>query len=97
MDALDRVLTVVETIPPGQVASYGLVGEVAGVGPRQVGAIMAMYGSGVPWWRVTNRDGELPPDLTARAVEHWKAEGTPLREGGRSVAMDAAGWRAECG
>ncbi|HEY0772933.1 MAG TPA: MGMT family protein, partial [Nocardioidaceae bacterium] len=35
---VERVLAVVEQIPPGRVMSYGAIAEVLGVGgPRQVG------------------------------------------------------------
>ena len=35
---VERVLTCVEQVPPGRVVAYGEVGEIVGVGPRQVGA-----------------------------------------------------------
>ncbi|WP_257578798.1 MGMT family protein [Streptomyces sp. JJ38] len=49
-------------------------------GPRQVGRVMALYGGGVPWWRVVRADGALLPGHEQRALAHYRAEGTPLRE-----------------
>lgn len=72
---VERVLRAVELVPPGQVVSYGDLAALVGIGPRQVGAVMSQWGSGVPWWRVTNHTGRLPAPLLARAREHWHAEG----------------------
>lgn len=51
-----------------------------GPGPRQVGRVMAVYGGTVPWWRVVRADGVLLPGHEQRALEHYRSEGTPLRE-----------------
>ncbi len=41
-DYADRVLQVVEAIPPGRVMSYGDIAEcLAAGGPRQVGRVLA--------------------------------------------------------
>ncbi|MER7762194.1 MGMT family protein [Streptomyces sp. NPDC097619] len=53
------------------------------LGPRQVGRAMALYGGSVPWWRVVRSDGALLPGHEARALEHYRAEGTPLRDPAR--------------
>jgi alkylated DNA nucleotide flippase Atl1 len=77
---VERVLHIVEWIPRGQVASYGDIAEMVGVaGPRQVGRVMAIYGGGVPWWRVVRADGRPARGLEARALELLRQEGTPLR------------------
>ena len=72
---VERVLSAVELIPAGQVASYGDIGGLVGCGPRHVGAIMARYGGGVPWWRVTSAAGDVPLHLRASARRPWAAEG----------------------
>jgi methylated-DNA-protein-cysteine methyltransferase related protein len=82
---VERVLRVVEAIPPGQVAAYGEVGAVVGVGPRLVGRIMRTWGAGVPWWRVTNASGDHP--LLARALPYWEAEGITVKPNGRGCRM----------
>ncbi|WEV25505.1 MGMT family protein [Streptomyces sp. 71268] len=53
-------------------------------GPRQVGRVMALYGSAVPWWRVVRADGALLPGHERRALARYRAEGTPLREAARA-------------
>ncbi|MBO0812573.1 MAG: MGMT family protein, partial [Microlunatus sp.] len=57
-DFVEAVLSAVESIPPGQVASYGDIAEFVGSGgPRQVGSVMSHYGGAVTWWRVVRADG----------------------------------------
>jgi methylated-DNA-protein-cysteine methyltransferase related protein len=59
---VEAVLTAVESIPPGRVATYGDIAAYVGQGgPRQVGAVMREYGGGVPWWRVIRASG-IPAD-----------------------------------
>lgn len=84
---VDRVLAVVELVPPGRVASYSQIGLVAGCGPRLVGRILSRYGDEVPWWRVTNAAGEFPPALLSRALPHWDAEGVRLSPSGRGCRL----------
>ncbi|WP_323137906.1 MGMT family protein [Streptomyces sp. NBC_01433] len=83
----ERVLDVADLIPPGRVMTYGDVAEWLGDGgPRQVGRVMALYGSAVPWWRVVRADGALLPGHELRALDHYREEGTPLREASRAAA-----------
>ncbi|WSI87588.1 MGMT family protein [Streptomyces murinus] len=82
----ERVLEVAELIPPGRVMTYGDVAEwLEEGGPRQVGRVMSLYGGAVPWWRVVRSDGVLLPGHELRALGHYRAEGTPLREASRSA------------
>ena len=92
----ERVLDLVARIPPGRVLAYGDIAKRLGEGgPRNVGAVMSRYGSDLPWWRVIRADGRPPQCHEGAAIEHWRAEGTPmvrgLVEGGR-VDMAAARW-----
>jgi alkylated DNA nucleotide flippase Atl1 len=81
-DFAARVLDVVEAIPPGQVMSYGDVAEFLGEGgPRQVGRVMALWGGGVPWWRVVHADGSLLAGHERAELARYQEEGTPLRTG----------------
>ena len=89
---VERVLSIVESVPPGRVTTYGLIAEALGSGgPRQVGAVMAAYGGPVPWWRVVRADGSLPASHGPAAHQEYLAEGTPLRVSG-SVDIRAAVW-----
>ncbi|MCF3962222.1 MGMT family protein [Streptomyces fuscigenes] len=82
----ERVLDVSELIPPGRVMTYGDVAEWLGEGgPRQVGRVMALYGGAVPWWRVVRSDGHLLAGHELRALDAYRAEGTPLRDAPRSA------------
>jgi alkylated DNA nucleotide flippase Atl1 len=94
-DFADRVLDVVDAIPPGQVMSYGDIAEYLGQGgPRQVGRVMSLWGGGVAWWRVIHADGSFLPGHEREALAHYREEGTPLRPagpgGGQRVDMRKA-------
>lgn len=75
----DRVLAVVDQVPEGKVVTYGDIGKVVGCGPRQVGQVMAQYGSLVAWWRVLRADGRPPHGHEDEARANYWAEATPLR------------------
>lgn len=89
----ERVLRVVERIPPGRVASYGDVGVIVGIGPRYVGRVLSTYGLGVPWWRVVNASGDPGGGLITRAREHWESEGIAVKPGGKGCRI--AAYRAD--
>ena len=96
-DFASRVLDVAESIPPGQVMSYGDIAEYLGEGgPRQVGRVMALWGGGVAWWRVIHADGSLLAGHERAALARYREEGTPMRPAadGRPgrVDMRAARW-----
>ncbi len=85
LDAVDR-------IPSGSVSTYGDIAEfVAGTSaqraaPRAVGAVMARYGSEVPWHRVVYGDGRLPPRHEVKAAWLLRAEGVSVRHGRVNLA-----------
>ena len=89
-DFASRVLDVVDSIPPGRVMSYGDIAEYlgAGMGPRQVGRVMSVYGGAVAWWRVIHSDGTPAPGHDSKALRHYLAEGTPLRSARPPVRVD---------
>ncbi|MEU7021969.1 MGMT family protein [Streptomyces sp. NPDC046203] len=96
----ERVLQAAEDIPPGRVMTYGDVAEWLGEGgPRQVGRVMALYGGSVPWWRVVRADGTILPGHEQRALGHYRAENTPLRDprgsGVPRLDMRRARWDGE--
>ena len=79
-DFASRVLEVVASIPEGQVMSYGDVAAALGSrASRAVGQVMAYAGHDVPWWRVVKASGHPATDHESRALEYYRAEGTPLR------------------
>lgn len=97
-DALvERVLDLVEEVPPGRVTTYGALADVVGFGgPRWIGSVLARHGAAVPWWRVVRADGSLPPAHQREAMPRYRREGTALRAGpdGLVVGVDVrtAGW-----
>lgn len=93
---VEEVLALVERIPPGRVMSYGSIADHLAdrsgrASARLVGSIMARQGGGVPWYRVVNSAGRLPPGHEIEARARLVAEGTPLRAAG--VDLTAAGWQ----
>ena len=85
------VLELVDSIPPGKVMAYGEVAAALGSrASRAVGQIMAYYGSDVAWWRVVRASGHPAVDHSTRALQHYRAEGTPLRWSGDTYRVDLA-------
>ena len=91
------MLAVVESIPSGRVMTYGDVAAAIGSrAARAVGQTMAYYGSDVSWWRVIRSSGHPAVDHESQALEHFRAEGTPLKwsaSGSFRVDLVAARWR----
>jgi len=76
----ELVLSAVEQIPPGRVATYKDIAEIVGRGgPRQVGQVMAKFGGGVPWWRVVRADGRPARSLEERGLRLLRADKTPIK------------------
>ena len=71
--------------------AYGDVAAALGSrAARMVGQVMAYYGSEVPWWRVVRASGHPATDHSTRALEHYRAEGTPLKWTGSTYRVDLA-------
>ena len=95
-DFTDRVLDLVERIPPGQVLSYVAIAEIVGEGgPRQVARVMALEGGSVAWWRVVRADGSLTSAHGIDAQAHYRDERTPMRANGAAIDIKQALWRFE--
>ena len=78
--------------------TYGDVAAAIGSrAARAVGQVMAHYGSEAPWWRVVRASGHPAIHHEAQALEHYRAEGTPLvhsRNGSWRVDLATARYRA---
>ena len=77
-ERVEAVLRLVEAIPEGRATTYGRIAAAFGTGPRVVGQIMALWGGGVPWWRVVNVHGTFPTSVRGEGAEHWEREGMPI-------------------
>ncbi|HEY0247457.1 MAG TPA: MGMT family protein [Gryllotalpicola sp.] len=91
----EAVLDIVAQIPVGRVMSYGsIAAELGSRASRQVGKVMAHYGSEATWWRVVHSDGRPVDGYEATALDHYREEGTPLRHGssGYRIDMRSAAW-----
>jgi len=88
------VLALVSEIPAGKVMPYGEVAAALGSrASRAVGWVCAHYGSEVPWWRVIRASGHPPIDHSTEALQHYRAEGTPLKWSGDTYRVDLAAAR----
>ena len=92
---VEEVLSLVERIPAGKVMSYGAIADSLAErsgrnSARQVGSIMARHGGGVPWHRVVNSSGRMPPGHEQEARQRLLSEGVPLK--GEHVDMSRAAW-----
>lgn len=87
------VLALVRRIPPAKVMTYGDIAEFLERGTaRQVGAVMAGYGSDAPWWRVVDSTGRLPEHLRGEAAARYLSEGTPFELDRERVRLARCRW-----
>jgi methylated-DNA-protein-cysteine methyltransferase-like protein len=96
-----RIAAMVRNIPPGRVASYGQIAELAGVprGARQVGRVLRQLPDGheLPWHRVITASGRIafPPDSPGfrEQVRRLRAEEVPVSRG--RVNMSRCRWQPD--
>lgn len=92
----ERIWTVVASIPPGRVASYGQVAELAGLpgSARRVGRSLAGLpaDSRLPWHRVVNAAGRVSLRGAAgeRQRQRLRDEGVAFTNG--RVNLARYGW-----
>jgi methylated-DNA-protein-cysteine methyltransferase-like protein len=97
-----RIYNLVRQIPPGKVATYGLIARyVGGISAQMVGfALAALKEEGVPWQRVVNAQGMVSPrgfgfggsvqrSLLEEEGVHFDLEGR--------VDLEAFGWKGPDG
>lgn len=96
-----RIWATIEDIPPGSVANYGQIAEIAGIrrGARQVGYALRQLppDSGVPWHRVIQSTGRIAfPEGSDAFNEQRKrliVEGVTVRRG--KVDMRIFRWQPD--
>ena len=76
VERANRIIATIRDIPPGQVASYGQVAEIAGIprGARQVGRVLRELPDDhdVPWYRVVQAAGTIAFDEGSRPFREQK-------------------------
>jgi alkylated DNA nucleotide flippase Atl1 len=79
--ARPAIYRVVGRIPFGHVLSYGDVGKIVGVGPRQVATAMRGCPPGLPWYRVVGSGGVIRTRGATASIQKQSliAEGIRLR------------------
>ncbi len=98
---MHRIWDTIRDIPPGSVASYGQVAEIAGIprGARQVGYALRQLPDGhdVPWHRVLQVSGRIAFAEGSRGyreqTRRLAAEGVPTRSG--KVDMGKYRWQPD--
>lgn len=78
----DAVRATVESIPPGEISTYGEVAAESGYpgAARAVGNLLRST-SGLPWWRVIAASGRLVPGNEGEHARHLRAEGVRIVNG----------------
>ncbi len=96
-EVVERIRAVVDSVPRGSVATYGLIAREAGVprNARQVGRVLRDLpaGSSLPWHRILNARGELraPGASAGRQRRLLREEGIPFVAADR-VDLDRCLW-----
>ena len=85
-DFTAAVIATIESIPPGEISTYGEVAQESGYpgAARAVGNLLRTV-PGLPWWRVITSKGRLVPDKEAEHARLLRAEGVSVMKG--KVAM----------
>ena len=79
---VEKVRDLVDSIPPGRVATYGDIACAAGLSsPRIVAWIMRTDSEDLPWHRVITASGRPAPHLASRQLELLRAEGVIATDG----------------
>ena len=94
-----RIYAMVDSIPPGRVATYGQIAREAGA-PRHARAVgYALRNlppkSPLPWHRVLNAQGRVSPrpgEAPRLQLRRLRAEGVRVGRDGR-VDLDEFGWK----
>jgi methylated-DNA-protein-cysteine methyltransferase-like protein len=98
-----RIRATIRDIPPGSVASYGQIAEIAGIprGARQVGYKLKHLPDGhdLPWSRVVQASGRIAFSRGSREYQEQRSrlrgEGVPVLKG--RVDMQAFRWAPALG
>ena len=87
--ARQAVYRIVRRIPRGSVLSYGDVGKIVGIGPRQVGAAIRACPPGLPWHRVVGAGGKIvtPGETAWIQRDLLMSEGIRFRGSGFSYRL----------
>jgi methylated-DNA-protein-cysteine methyltransferase-like protein len=94
-----KIWQVVAAIPPGQVASYGQIAAMAGLGrqARYIGRALGKLPAGhsIPWFRVIRSNGQIAfpegSDAYETQVGRLKGEGVEVTNG--RVSMPRFQWQ----
>ena len=81
-DFTDAVIETIESIPRGEISTYGEVAQESGYpgAARAVGNLLRTV-PGLPWWRVITSTGRLVPDNEAEHAMLLRAEGVSVMKG----------------
>lgn len=97
----DRIKSVIRSIPPGKVSSYGRIAAMAGLinGARTVARILhsSSRACGLAWWRIVKADGRIALGRGSGFEAQQAAllaEGVAVDEDG-VVDLGEYGWNGE--
>ncbi|MGL5075293.1 MAG: MGMT family protein [Waterburya sp.] len=104
MSQYDRIYAVVKQIPPGKVATYGQIADLAGLygKARLVGYALFRVNidDDIPWHRVVNAKGEISYSFQRRGGDYLQKvlleeEGIEFKNNGK-IDLSRDRWQANC-
>ena len=87
------IYRVVDRIPSGQVLSYGDVGKIVRVGPRQVAAAMRGCPPGLPWYRVVGSGGVIRTKGSTASIQKQSLMAEGIRFRGARFSYSLYRWK----
>ena len=88
-EQVERVRSLIASIPPGMVSTYGDLAAAAGLSsPRIVAWILRTDSADLPWFRVVPVSGRPAQSVANRQLARLRDDGTPIVDG--RVVMAAA-------
>lgn len=104
MSQYDRIYNVVKQIPPGKVATYGQIADLAGLygKARLVGYALfrVKIDDDIPWHRVVNAKGEISYSFQRRGGDYLQKvlleeEGIEFKSNGK-INLSRDRWQPNC-
>ena len=79
MEFLERVRHIISCIPPGRVATYGQIAQLAGSPKRARHVAVVLRGGGLPWHRVLGAGGHIRTKNVNEQASRLREEGVEVK------------------
>jgi methylated-DNA-protein-cysteine methyltransferase related protein len=104
MSQYDRIYAIVKQIPPGKVATYGQIADLAGLYGKAKLVGYALFrvniDDDIPWHRVVNAKGEISYSFQRRGGDYLQKvlleeEGIKFKNNGK-IDLNRDRWQPNC-